>query len=43
MASMASQILLQEGVQTGLINGAGFVVGIAGIVLVAAWWVYLYR
>ena len=43
MAFMASEILLQEGVRTGIINGAGFVVGIAGILLVAAWWAYLYR
>ena len=36
-------LVLQEGVQTGVINGAGFVVTIAGIVLVVAWLAYLYR
>lgn len=36
-------IFLQENVQTGLINGAGYAVTVAGIVLVAAWWAYLYR
>lgn len=36
-------VLLQQGVQTGIINGAGFVVGIAGIAITAAWWAYLYR
>ncbi len=36
-------LVLQEGVQTGIINGAGFVVGIAGIVLAVAWMAYLYR
>ncbi len=36
-------LVLQEGVQTGVINGAGFVVTIAGIALVIAWVAYLYR
>lgn len=36
-------LVLQEGVQTGIINGAGFVVTIAGIALAVAWVVYLYR
>ncbi|MGN8214427.1 MULTISPECIES: hypothetical protein [Halococcus] len=36
-------VLLQEGVQTGVINGAGYAVGIAGIVIAAVWWAYLYR
>ena len=36
-------LVLQEGVQTTVINGAGFVVTIAGIVLVVAWLAYLYR
>jgi|AntDeeMinimDraft_5_1070356.scaffolds.fasta_scaffold04690_5 hypothetical protein len=36
-------VLLQEGVQTGVINGAGYAVAIAGIVLVVVWWASLYR
>jgi hypothetical protein len=36
-------VLLQENVQTGVIDGAGYTVTIAGIVLVVAWWAYLYR
>lgn len=32
-----------ETVQTGLINGAGAAIFVVGIVLVAAWWAYLYR
>jgi hypothetical protein len=32
-----------EAVQTGVINGAGLVVGLLGILLAAAWWAYLYR
>jgi hypothetical protein len=36
-------VLLQEGVQTGIINGAGIVVTVAGLAIVAAWWAYLYR
>ena len=36
-------VLLQQGVQTGIINGAGYVVTIAGILIVVAWWAYLYR
>ncbi len=36
-------VLLQQSVQTGIINGAGFAVGIAGIVITIAWWAYLYR
>ena len=31
------------GVQPGVINAAGAVVGLLGLVLVAAWWAYLYR
>jgi len=30
-------------VQTGLVNLAGAIVGLGGLVLVAAWWAYLYR
>jgi hypothetical protein len=40
---MDAGVLLQEGVQTGIVNGAGFAVGIASIALVVAWWAYLYR
>jgi hypothetical protein len=40
---MGVDVLLQAGVQAGIINLAGFAVTIAGIVLVAAWWAYLYR
>lgn len=36
-------LLLQEGVQTGIINGAGYAVTIAGVAIVVAWWAYLYR
>lgn len=36
-------VLLQEGVQTGVINAAGVAVGLAGLLLVAAWWAYLVR
>jgi hypothetical protein len=36
-------VFLQAGVQAGIINLAGFAVWIAGIVLVVAWWAYLYR
>jgi hypothetical protein len=36
-------VLLQEGVQTGIINGAGALVTIASLAVVAAWWAYLYR
>lgn len=40
---MNMDVLLQQGVQTGIIDGAGYVVAIAGIAIVVAWWVYLYR
>lgn len=31
------------GVQEGLINSAGAAVGLVSLILVAAWWAYLYR
>ena len=40
---MNTGILLQEGVQTGIINGAGVAVTVAGLAIVAVWWAYLYR
>lgn len=40
---MDVSVLLQENVQTGIIDGAGFVVGLAGLAIVLAWWAYLYR
>ncbi|MFB6142706.1 MAG: hypothetical protein ABEJ30_05120 [Halorientalis sp.] len=30
-------------VQQGLVNVAGAVVGVGGLLLVAAWWAYFYR
>jgi hypothetical protein len=38
-----NSILLQEGVQAGIINGAGIAVTVGGLAIVAAWWAYLYR
>jgi hypothetical protein len=35
--------LLQQSVQTDVINTAGFVVFFAGVLLVLAWTAYLYR
>jgi len=35
--------VLQEGVQTGVIDAAGWTVGIAGLALVVAWTYYLMR
>jgi hypothetical protein len=32
-----------EAVQTGIINSAGAIIGLVGLLLVAAWWAYLYR
>lgn len=40
---MNVSVLLQEGVQTGIIDGAGFAVLLSGLAIVAAWWAYLYR
>ncbi|WP_272913437.1 hypothetical protein [Halococcus sediminicola] len=40
---MDTGVLLQEGVQTGIINGAGIAVTVAGLAIVAVWWAYLYR
>jgi hypothetical protein len=31
------------GVQEGVVNSAGAIVGLVGLLLVAAWWAYLYR
>ncbi len=36
-------IPLQEGVQTGLINVAGYVILLGGLALAAIWWKVLYR
>ena len=36
-------IPLQEGVQAGLINAAGFVMLLGGLLLTALWWKSLYR
>jgi hypothetical protein len=41
-----SAVILAEaggGVQTGVINTAGLVVGLLGLLLTLAWWAYLYR
>ena len=36
-------VLLQEGVNTGLVDATGWVLGIGGLVLLAVWFVYLSR
>ncbi len=35
--------LLQEGVQTGLIDASGWIVGIGGLLLLVGWVAYLTR
>jgi polynucleotide 5'-kinase involved in rRNA processing len=35
--------LLQEGVQTGLIDASGWIVGVGGLILLVVWAVYLGR
>ncbi len=36
-------VLLQEGVQTGIIDVAGWIIGLGGLALTAAWLFYLTR
>ncbi len=36
-------VLLQESVDTGLIDASGWVLGIGGLVLLVVWFVYLTR
>ncbi len=36
-------VILQEGVQAGVVDLAGYVIGIGGLALTAAWLSYLYR
>jgi hypothetical protein len=36
-------VVLQEGVQTGVIDATGWAVGLAGIALALAWTYYLMR
>ena len=36
-------VLLQEGVQTGIISLAGWIIGIGGLAVTVAWLFYLMR
>jgi polynucleotide 5'-kinase involved in rRNA processing len=36
-------VLLQEGVQTGIIDASGWIIGVGGLVLLAVWFAYLTR
>ncbi len=36
-------VLLQEGVNAGVISAAGWIVGLGGLLLTAVWLLYLYR
>jgi len=36
-------VLLQEGVQTGIIDASGWIIGVGGLVLLVVWLVYLTR
>lgn len=40
---MVAYALLQEGVQTGIVDAAGWIIGLGGIVLTALWLFYLTR
>ncbi len=36
-------VILQEGVQTGVVDAAGYVITLGGLALTAAWLAYLTR
>jgi len=40
---MIEYLVLQEGVQPGIIDAAGLAVGVASILIAAVWLHYLYR